>query len=490
MTVFTRQLQWLYAAGAIFLATICGLALVLKGIFLSIPIAALLTILFLILGLLPTPRVLPTRLLRYIFIIYILTFILWPRYLAIHPAGLPNINLQRIAYIPLIIIAIASLFWVRPFSDTLKSRLLHNWYATGLLTLLLFWKVLSIFFSDYVVVSLYGMIDEIVSYFLVFIISLVVIQDKVDVYRISLVILIGGILAGCIGMYEAHAGHNVFAGHFPVTAEYVARALFEKSREGAYRIQSTFEHPLLFAEFLVFLLPLAFFFGINGKIFIHRVLGWISLPIIFYLIFKTGSRAGLGIAVVIGLFMCIFVFGRKIVVEKLNNVTIIFLLALPLAILMAVAILPDFFERLVFGSGVTSHSTIARIIQFKLASPIILSNPFFGIGPRIAAFSVGYVDAPGGTLTLDSYFLTIALESGIPALIVFVLVLTYFIFLGFGSSSKNNSGYFSLANALSFSLLGILIFKSVLSLPHNFPLIFLAFAMLLVLKEDTTNSNK
>lgn len=489
MNVLARQPEWPYFVGALFLASVCGIALAMQGYLLSIPIAAILTILFTAFWLAPTPKVLPTRPLRYIFMIYILTFLLWPRYVAIHPAGLPNINLQRIVYLPLIFITIAALFWAKPFSSTLKSRLSHNWYATGLLTLLLIWKALSVLFSVNVASSFYGIVDEIVSYFLVFIISLVVIQDKVDVYRISIAILIGGMLACCLGMYEAIAGHNVFAKYFPVSAEYVAMALSNKIREGEYRIQSTFEHPLLFAEFLVFLLPLAFFFVANGKRSIHKMLGWISLPLILYSMYHTGSRAGLGIVMAIGLFMYIFVFGRKILVEKLNNVTVFFLLMLPLVILVAVTVLPDFFYNLVHGNSVTSRSTTARVIQFKLATPIILNNLSFGIGVRNAASSVGYVSVPGGSVTLDSYFLTIALESGIPALIMFVLLMTYFIFLGFGSPSKKSDGRLRLANALSFSLLGMFIFKSVLSLPQNFPLIFLAFAMLLVLNEDTTNSN-
>ena len=97
--------------------------------------------------------------------------------------------------------------------------------------------------------------------------------------------------------------------------------------------------------------------------------------------------------------------------------------------------------------------------------------------------------ASEGRISIDSYYLSLVLDSGVPALVAFVLLLSYFVFKGLRCSLTNRSDAALLAGMFSISVLGMLVMKLILSLSQNLPLLYLACAMILVLSE-LSNSEK
>jgi hypothetical protein len=118
----------------------------------------------------------------------------------------------------------------------------------------------------------------------------------------------------------------------------------------------------------------------------------------------------------------------------------------------------------------------------------ILKRPALGYGVGLGNSELFYVvknDTSTQTSpSTDNYYLTLILDSGIPASGLFVVTLGCFCWLGIKIYFIRDGEAELLAGMLGLSVLGIAVVKSVLSIDYNLLFMYLSFAMLIVLKEQ------
>jgi O-antigen ligase len=132
----------------------------------------------------------------------------------------------------------------------------------------------------------------------------------------------------------------------------------------------------------------------------------------------------------------------------------------------------------VWGGGETLDSNAARIEQYSSGIPKILSHPWgYGIGR--AAEVLGYRE-PSGMLTIDTYYLSTALEYGI---IGFLLFFGFFIVITYKGTSiifkdvdlDRDTAFILPATT---AIINFVVIKSVFNQEDNHPLVFMIAGML------------
>lgn len=159
-------------------------------------------------------------------------------------------------------------------------------------------------------------------------------------------------------------------------------------------------------------------------------------------------------------------------------------LAIPFAVLVFV-LAPYVVDVVSGGTFMERLSTATRLLMIERGLPVILDNPIFGIGPGAAAHALGIYNSQGLPIC-DNYYLQIAMESGLPALLFFIsfwfLVLPKALkFVLFGRPQEN----LVLAFGVLVGVVGILVFKLIMAETQNFDFLFLGVIGLLVLQRDS-----
>jgi O-antigen ligase len=122
-----------------------------------------------------------------------------------------------------------------------------------------------------------------------------------------------------------------------------------------------------------------------------------------------------------------------------------------------------------------------RIEQWKLGIPKILTHPWgYGIGKGNEA--LGFVDV-NGALTIDSYYLLVALEYGVIGFIVYYGMFFFAIYLI--AKKSLSPALFEKENALiipvGIALLNFIVIKSVFAQPDNHAIVFMILGMIVAL---------
>lgn len=414
-----------------------------------------------------------------IFFLFVFSMVVWPRYALLRAPGLPGISLSRAIQLLLLF----GWFYIFLRSETIRDRLMRRvrefWYVFLAIAILLFFKSASVFVSDYPFLSAKGVANEVVSVYLPLLMTLSFVRHEGDLKRLCLVLLFAGVVVAALGLYESRVGHNLFFGILDVDSDYLQQVLRDKIRAGAYRIQSTFSHPLTFSEFLSFSIPVIFF-----AVFSRRV-GWVGISfyvgysaLVAYVILKSGSRSGLGgfLVAQASVFGTLFLRGvfqrRSAFLAGFSMIGIIFSCSLAAVALYFIS------DILIGRTSSEFNSGMVRLAMWSHGLSLAATSPFFGFGQDTAAEVLGFV-GHGGVLTIDSYFLSVLLESGFVSLVCFATILVIAFVLAMKALRYEGKA------ALLCSLLGgsVLVFslvKAVLSLPHNHGVFMVLYGCLLI----------
>jgi O-antigen ligase len=255
-------------------------------------------------------------------------------------------------------------------------------------------------------------------------------------------------------------------------------ALSDKSRGGEYRAQGTFSHPLLYAEFLIFSLPITAFIFTQQQTNIRKYLLLFGIGIVVLALLLAKSRAGLGALVIVSICGLTLLSIKQILLNKRSFIRFflpagIFLITI--ALLVAVG--PMLWDA-ISGTRLEHKSTQARLYFLQRGLSLISLEPALGYG---GAKEV--ITKMGVFTTVDNYYLAIALEAGIPALILFLLTYVYFISIGVRLFFTQENEKAHLALALTLSLIAFAVFKAILSVPYNHTFIILTFALMFMLRD-------
>lgn len=255
-------------------------------------------------------------------------------------------------------------------------------------------------------------------------------------------------------------------------------------RNGMYRASSIFTVPLSYGEFAAMVAPFGGYFLLHARKWRERTLGMAVLASVLLSLFVSGSRGGnvaflITMPVMTGLWIIRYSrLHRQSLLGAIGAIVTLLGVAAAIALIF-------FWQRLhniVLGGGETVASTNGRLIQWELAWPRILENPITGHGVGMAADIIGFRLA-SGLATVDSYILTLLVDTGIPGLLLFGGIIALAVWICAYVYLTDFRKLAELALPLGCSVLAFGFYRLVLSQRENHTLFFLLTGLTFVFYE-------
>jgi hypothetical protein len=429
-------------------------------------------------------------------LLYLLIFLLavWPPYLSFQGLPGPSINPTR-----LVSWALSALlfFWIVA-SPRMRAQLWKRisafpgffWMLGGYFV----WAFVCSLAGDYPVPSIYHLIKQALGPLVAIFAVLMCFRDKRDVERAFVVMLAAAGLAVLVGLVEYARKGNIFWDYLPSlfpqgdeAAQYTETLLKDKSRSGAYRVTSTFSHPLTFGEYLALCIPVAGYLALEAKARLLRLAAWMAFPFLIAGIYLAHTRSPLIAAGItagcMGLYMAIRAMRQK------RSLFLSLVGIMSIAVIVSAGVVAAGYAiDLVIGRDAAERgSSMARLIMLERGGEMLALSPLLGYGAGQAAFAIGFI--PGvSVLTIDNYYLSVALESGVPGILLFIGFLAYACLLAFKLSFKGDPSSRLMSFAIFAAMLAFCVVKSALSLTQNMDIFFMLMGFAMVLTLDKGES--
>jgi O-antigen ligase len=426
---------------------------------------------------------------RKAFFFMLIADLIIPFYYAIQFSGLPWISARRLATFALIapfLVAVAASSEVRRhIAERVRASLLLFICAAGFLAT----ATLSVLTSISPTESTSFLVDAILSWYVPFFAMIYIAKDKNDVVFLLKIICFCAIFNTGAGVVEFFLKHRFFVDIFPkgMLATMIdnnptlANLLPNPQdfRNGLFRASSTFVTPLSFGEFQIIVIPIGLFFLLHRDALFERLLGAAVAFGGIVGIFCSGSRGGF-----VGVFASVAVFvtfysirkarsSKRSLVPAISVLLGIILFGCVAGILLASHQVHD----MVLGGAAQVSSTDARYIQWAVGTPFIKSNPITGHGFGLGGLIIGLGQ-------IDSYILSLVVETGVPGLVFFLGLLVLPVWYGLRNYLSDMSEAGALAGALACSFVGFIMNRLVLSQKENHMLIFSLLAIVIVLNSQ------
>jgi hypothetical protein len=294
------------------------------------------------------------------------------------------------------------------------------------------------------------------------------------------------IFVSLIGLWEYKLQHVPWAGHIPgflrINDLHIALILGGVFRDGKYRIVSTFSTSLGFGEYIALTLPFVLHFVVNTHRWQIRLAAIASVALLLCMAVLSTARLAV-IGCFLTLLLYILVIGVRLWRRRKDSLFGPAIgLAYPVIFIVGVAstFLIGRVRSVVFGDGSQLSSTGDRLTQYKLGLPMVMQNPI-GHGAGMAAATLGF--APYGFLTIDTYYMAIALEYGV---VGFFLYYSMFVVVIYEAGRRalfdaDNDGDLAFLAPIAMALINFVVIKSVFSEPDNHPLVFMMLGMAVAL---------
>jgi O-antigen ligase len=470
-----------WAVASIALGAVVGLAAVILPPLGSFGIVAAAGVV--LLWVMPDLPLVSPRLIRKAFFVMLVANLSIPFYYMIQVSGLPWISARRLATFALIVpflVAVAVSSDVRrQINERIRASMLIFICAAGYLVM----AVLSIFTSLLPTESISALSDALLSSYLPFFAMIYIARNTDDVVFILKIICVCALFNTAAGIVEFRLQHRFFVDIFPrgmletilENNPTLQNLLTESFRNGKFRAASVFVTPLSFGEFEIIAIPIGLFFALNRESLFERTLGWAVVFGGFLGIYISGSRGGwVGIILSMGVFVAIWSI-REAMKSKasLAPATAGVAGAIGFAVVIALIFGSHTTHDMVLGGAAQAGSTDARYGQWIAALPFIKSNPMTGHGFAMGGYAI--------QSSIDSYVLSLLVETGVPGLIFFagLLLLSIWYCVRNYLSDMSESG--AVAGAVGCSLVAFTAERLVLSQKENHMLIFSLLAIAVVL---------
>jgi hypothetical protein len=438
---------------------------------------------------LPDTRYSPAKYLEPLVFGLLISLIAWPDYLAVALPGLPWITMNRLFGIPL-----AGLFLVCvSASPDFRTRLAATLNAVPvvwkLLTLFVVIQFISIGFSRLPFDSIQKFVLAQIDWTVVFFAACYVFMKPGRVARWAAIVWALAVFVGLIGVAEVARGQVPWAGHIPgflrIQDPTVALVLKGGARAalGVHRLQSTSTTPLGAAEFVALALPFILQFATGNYRLAVRLAAYASTAFLFWIVLLTQARLGMIGFILAVLLQVLFWALLRVRRQKSGLIARLVVYAYPVGFCLAIAS-TFFFHRIravVWGNGPQAASNEARQVQIQTGIPKILSHPW-GHGIGMGGDTLNYIDL-NGLLTIDSYYLSIALEYGVLGFAVYYGLFAYAAYISsrYTISHGNRSREYGFLGAIAIALVNFIVIKSVFSQEANHPLVFMILGMAVAL---------
>lgn len=412
------------------------------------------------------------------------TMALWPTYFIFKVGGLPSLDARRIIAALTLFSTIYFVISRTPVREHAKA-VFSGPLRTGALILSVYvlLRIASCAASVNPIASFILVMWEVLYYYSMFFVG-AILFSKPSMQSLTIkVMLTLAIIICSYSMMEWLLKKNLIAQFLPVSEDF---AMFQKAltlsriRDGFFRAQGTFEHPLLLAEFSAMMVSLGLSVFLwtkdNTKI---KLLGGFVLCMALVTAVLTGSRSafisvGAGIAVITTLW--VFASGQF---KSIKTPAMKKFMSVSVLTMMLVAAIPIVTLLVKGGSTLEAASTNVRLYMLKLGWESISSHPVIGVGPGTSG-SVAGVLSGAGVGTLDNYYLAIAIESGLPAVFLLMMSLIYPAWIAFNQLMRGgNERQKVFQSALIGILIVALLVHAILWMPYNLFFAFLLSGMLL-----------
>lgn len=429
----------------------------------------------------------PTRWVKVLVFTFIVALLTWPDYLALAIPGLPWITAVRLVAAPLALVLLISLSTSSAFRAELTASLNTTPLTWKFLVAFMAVTFLTVPFSAEVGGSLNKVIVAQLYWTLIFFCSAWVFIVPGRARLFAWFIWGIAVYVCIIGFFEWRQGQVPWAGHTPsflqIQDPAVQRILEGTSRAatGVYRVQSKFTTPLGLAEFLGLITPFILYFLMFARSLVMRLAALATLLLVTHTIIMTDSRLGIvGLGMSLLLFLLAWAVLRWSLVKGsiFGPATVLAYPAVFVAFLASTFVVGRV-RGMVWGSGAETASTEARRQQIEQGIPMILSQPW-GRGMGRGGPELGFTNA-AGTITIDNYYLSLALDFGIAGFLLFFAIFFSQLYYGARTVPKIRTMEELLIVPIMIALTNFMVLKSVFSQQENHSLIFLMLGVLTAL---------
>ena len=467
-----------------------GFAFALMAPYLMLPLLAPPVVLGLVvIWALPETRTAPMRSLVWLTFAFFIGLVCWPNYIAFAPPGLPWITMVRITGVPLVIVLLLCVSMSADFRARVAWAVSSAPLVWKLLIGFVLIQTITIVFSKNVGQSFDRYIVAQMTWTAMFFISAYVFTKPGRVELMAAMLWGMAIFVGVIAIQEwRHAG-VLWAGHIPgflrIPDPSVDRALafHQRGGDGIYRAQSTFTTALGLGEYVALTLPLVLQFAFGAYRWPVKLAAFASIPLMLFTVYASGSRLGtIGCLMSFGLYALVWsVMHWREKRDSLVGPAAVMVFPIGAAAFLILSLVWNRLHTMVWGGGQAALSTLARQEQLKMAIPKLLTHPW-GYGISMGAYAVGYY-IPGGDLTLDSYYITVAMEYGVLGFLVYYGFFACCVFyaLKFKLAAPRNIREYEFLTMLAIAIANFFVIKSVFSQQENHPIAFMYAGMIVAL---------
>lgn len=406
--------------------------------------------------------------------------IIWPRYIFFSLGG-PHVNPQTLSVFASFA---AVLFWLikSPEMSAKFSEVAFSKTKIGVLIFVWFvWRFFASALGEYPLASIFDYLRDFAYLSSFFVIGCVIASYQDGPKWLLRVIVFAGLLVAMAGLVEAFAQKNLFArfasgADSEAVADGLRSVTLDKIRGGSYRAQSVFTHPIVFAQFIAAMIPLAAYCAVYERTLFWRMVGVLLIPIGVLAIVKSGSRSGLVSLATAVVFCAVIVWLRSMNSKGLGKAVAI--AALP-AFLVGIGVAYFAVQELVVGrTQVEAGSSAIRMRMVEVGVNALMDSPISGFGHGLALFKAG-VSNSSGIETIDSYWLSIALDSGYVGLIIFLAIVAMIAVRGAVAAVRLPGDEGARVGLIVAAILALVATFAGLSIPNNMTLMWLLVALAL-----------
>ena len=408
-------------------------------------------------------------------LLYILVFclVLLPEEFGFKFDKLPDISVLRAILLLLSIALLFGYFADRRFSEDLEHCLRNHRLLFLILFIFFGWKILASLLSPYGLGSVGTAIRDVFYFLVPFFIAICCLHYQRAIAPLAQLIGISAAICLVIGLIEYVNGFRLYA---VLTSSDSAWNIFDLEKTEFVGVLATFPHPLAMGAFMA----IAMAFGMllysdqNGKRKYQGMMIMIVALVGIFISTSRGAQAGIFAGLVFSYVLKLGVVYRRVNSRQKLLAMILFG---PLSLVFFGVILFAAGSTLVVGGDERQlSSALYRIVQVEMSVVPILARPMLGYGVGNAAEALGMKN-----LSVDNYYLTTALDTGLVGLSLFLLMLAVFLYRAIR--------LYLLYRDPSYKMLAVLLVVQytqllVLSLKQGLPLLYLSLALVLLAEKD------
>lgn len=368
-----------------------------------------------ILAVAPAAKAAPRRLAFSLLLIAAFLLPVWPVYLFVKLGPLPILTPPR-----LVLYAVSAIWaYDMSFSPLRRAQFALAVRKSGALSAIIFFffvlGLMSLPFAEGRSISIPEFIRQLMIWLVPYCAALTYCRRQQDFILLMKALTLGAFVVAVIAIGEALSRQllaSILSPYIADDAEWLRNVQTEKIRDGVFRAQSTHTHPLSLGEHLALSAPFALAFFLSARRVRGRLLWAAALAVIALAAITTNSRGAM-LVMVLSLGSMSALLGYRFLKRAAASqwrpfaglIVLCCVVVSPVAAVGALAIISG------EGGQSAANSTQSRADQMEMAWPKIVKRPVGGYGTGRAARVLGYW---GRTLTIDNYYLTLALDLGLP----------------------------------------------------------------------------